>query len=109
MTWLINIFGNIKNVIMALSAIFLGAYVVKQKYNAYKAEDKLKTIENKIAKTNVIVAKTKAKAKAQAKKVETDIHIETLKELKKQSKEVQKEMADIEKDIETHKKVSINI
>jgi uncharacterized membrane protein YciS (DUF1049 family) len=105
MTWLLNIFGSIKNIAMALGAIFMGLYVAKQKYNAYKAEDKLKDIENKIAKTNVVIAKTKAKAKAQAVKAETETHIETLKELKKESKKVQKEMEVIEKDIQ--KKVDV--
>jgi len=100
MTWLLNIFGSVKNIAMAAGAIFMGLYVAKQKYNAYQAEDKLKTIENKIAKTNVVIAKTKAKAKATAVKAETDTHIETLKELKKESKKVQKEMEIIEKNIE---------
>ena len=104
MTFLLNIFGNIKNIVMAGFAIFAGLYIAKMKYNKYQAEDKLKTIENKIAKTNVVVAKTKAQAKAKAVKAETDIHIETLKELKKESKIVQKEMADIEKKIEVAKK-----
>jgi len=99
MTWLLNIFGNIKNIAMALGSIFLGAYVVKQKYNAYQAESKLKNIENKIAKTNVQVAKTKAKAKAQAIKAETTAEVEVLRELKKESKKVQKEMQVIEKKI----------
>jgi len=102
MTWLLNTFGSIKNIAMALGALFLGLYVAKQKYNAYQAEDKLKTIENKIAKTNVVVAKTKAKAKAQSKKIETTAEVEVLRELKKESKKVQKEMEDIEKDIQKH-------
>jgi len=106
MTWLLNIFGSLKNIAMAAGALFLGLYVARQKYNAYQAEDKLKTIENKIAKTNVVIAKTKAKAKAQAVKAETDTHIETLKELKKEAKKVQKEMETIEKDIEVNKKTS---
>ena len=100
MTWLLNIFGNIKNVIMAIGSLFVIGYVGKLKYDAYKAEDKLKNIETKIAKTNVIIAKTKAKAKAQAKKAETDTHIQTLKDLKQESKNIQKEMASIEKNIE---------
>jgi len=106
MTWILNIFGNIKNAAMAAFAIFGGIYIATQKYKAYKAESELKNIETKIAKTNVIVAKTKAKAKAQAIKAETDTHIETLKELKKEAKKVQKEMEVIEKDIEVHKKTS---
>jgi len=100
MTWLLNLFGSVKNMAIAAGALFLGLYVAKQKYDAYQAEDKLKTIENKIAKTNVVIAKTKAKAKAQAVKAETDTHIENLKELKKEAKKVQKEMEVIEKDIE---------
>ena len=93
-------FGSTKNFIMAAGAIFVGLYVAKQKYNAYQAEDKLKTIENKIAKTNVVIAKTKAKAKAQAVKAETTAEVEVLRELKKEAKIVQKEMEVIEKVIE---------
>jgi predicted nucleic acid-binding Zn-ribbon protein len=104
MNWLLNLFGNIKNIFLALGGLTIGIWAVKQKYNAYQAESKLKNIENKIAKTNVVIAKTKAKAKAQAVKAETDTHVETLKELKKEAKKVQKEMEVIEKDIEVHKK-----
>ena len=100
MTWLLNMFGSVKNIALAAGALFLGLYVAKQKYNAYQAEDKLKTIENKIAKTNVVIAKTKAKAKAKAIKAETTAEVEVLRELKKEAKVIQKEMEVIEKDIE---------
>jgi predicted nucleic acid-binding Zn-ribbon protein len=99
-----NIFSNIKNSIFALASLFFGVYVVKQKYNAYQAESKLKDIENKIAKTNVVIAKETAKAKAKAKEVETSTHLETIKELKKEATKVKKEMLNIEKTIEKHKK-----
>jgi len=102
MTWLLNIFGNIKNIAMATGAIFVGLFMVKLKYDAYQAESKLKNIENKIAKTNVVVAKTKAKAKAQAKEAETTAEIEVLRELNKEKEVIQKEMEVIEKNIETH-------
>jgi len=55
-------FSNTKNIIMAIVVALIGGYVVKQKYTAYKAEDKLKTLEKDIAKYNVIVAKQIAKA-----------------------------------------------
>lgn len=100
MTWLMGIFGNIKNTVIAAFAIFGGLYVAKLKYDAYSAEDKLKTIENKIAKTNVMIAKTKAKAKAKAKKIETDTEVEVLRELKKEAKVIEKEMQTIEKEVQ---------
>jgi len=100
MNFLLGIFGNIKNMVMAAGAIFISLYVARLKYEAYQAEDKLKTIETKIAKTNVVVAKTKAKAKAKAVEVETTARVEILRELKKESERVQKEMEVIEDNIE---------
>lgn len=93
-------FSSSKNIMMAIGAAVIGGYVAKQKYDAYQAESKLKDIETKIAKTNVIVAKEKAKAKAKAVEVETSTHIEVLKELKVQEKEVLKEMDALEEVIE---------
>ena len=95
-------FGTFKNALLAAGALFLGAYAAKQKFNAYQAESKLKTIETKIAKTNVIIAKKKAKA--DSVKIETDAEINTLKDLKTESKKVQKEMEHIEKTLAQSKK-----
>ena len=96
----ISFFSNIKNAIIALGAIFAGLYIAKQKYEKYKAQDKLKDIETKIAKTNVIIAKETAKSIAKSKKIETDTEVKVLRELNKKSKEVQQEMINIEKNIE---------
>lgn len=93
-------FSTFKNAIMAIGAALVGGYVLKQKYDAYQAESKLKDIEQKIAKTNVIVAKETAKAKAKAVEIENTTHIEVLKDLKEQEKEVLKEMDAIEEEIE---------
>ena len=104
MTWLLNIFGNIKNIGIFLFGIIGVSYVAKQKYDAYKAESKLQDIETQIAKTNVIIAKKKAKAKAQAKDIENDAEIQVLKGLKSKRAETLKEMDDIQEKIETSKK-----
>ena len=96
-TLITNFFGSTKSIVMAIFAVVVGGYVAKQKYDAYQAESKLKTIENKIAKTNVVVAKQKAKAKAEAKELETTTEVEILRELKKEEKKVLKEMDEIEK------------
>lgn len=93
-------FSTAKNAIMAIIAALVGGYVLKQKYDAYQAESKLKDIEGKIAKTNVKVAKEVAEAKAKAKDLETSTHIEVLKDLKKQEKEVLAEMDAIQEEIE---------
>ena len=103
-TMITGFFSSTKNIIMAVGGALLFGYVATQKYKAYKAEDELKTIETKIAKTNVVVAKQKAKAKAQAKEIETTTEVEILRELKKEEKRVLKEMDIIEKEIvETQK------
>jgi hypothetical protein len=99
MGFITSFFSNTKNIIMFALGIFGVGYIATQKYKAAKAESQLQEVETKIAKTNVIVAKTKAKAKAEGKKAETDAHIEVLKELKKESKEIQKEMGIIAGDI----------
>ena len=83
-TSIITFFSNTKNLVLAVIALFVSGYVVKQKYNAYKAEDKLKTIETKIAKANVEIVKEKAKAKAQAREVETATEVAVLRVLKKE-------------------------
>ena len=67
-----------------------------------KAEDKLKNIEHKIAKTNVIIAKSNAKAIAKAVEAKTKAELQNLRELKLQSIMVNKDMEKIEKDIEEH-------
>ena len=54
-TMITGLFGNFKNIMMAVGAALLAGYVAKQKYDSYKAQDKLKTIENKIAKANVLM------------------------------------------------------
>jgi len=104
MAWLLNIFGNIKNIGIFLIGIIGVSYVAKQKYNAYKAESKLQDIETQIAKTNVIVAKKKAQAKAQAKEVEHDTEVQILRELKSKREETLKEMDTIQEKIEASKK-----
>lgn len=96
-------FSNTKNIIMAILAMLIGGYVIKQKYTAYKAEDKLKTIENKIAKTNVAVAKQIAKAKAKSKEIEHTTEVEVLRELQSEKKKVLEEMDTIEAQIEKSK------
>ena len=96
-TAIVGFFGSTKNILMAIGSIIAIGYVGKLKYDAYQAEDKLKTIETKIAKTNVVIAKTKAKAKAQAVKAETDVEVQVLRELKAQAKVIEKEMQVIEK------------
>jgi len=97
---ILNIFGSIKNVFMIIAGLFGVGYVAKLKYNAYSSEKKLGKIQNKIAKTNVIVAKKNAEAKAKSIKAETDTEIEVLKELKTKAEDTQKEMEDIHKKIE---------
>jgi len=92
-------FSSTKNIIIAIGAALIGGYVLKLKYDSYQAKDRLKAVENKIAKANVVIATKKAKAKASAVKIETSTEVEVLRELKKESKKVQKEMQDIEKDI----------
>ena len=104
-----GLFGSTKNVIFAAFAILGGLYVTKQKYNAYQAEDKLKTIENKIAKANVVVAKQTAKAKAKAKEIETTSEIETLRELKEEKKLILKEMDEMETLIENTQKEKLAV
>lgn len=100
LTMITGFFGNFKNIIMAVGAALIGGYVLKQKYNAYKAEDKLKTIEHKIAKTNVVIAKDTAKAKAKATNLEHGAEVKVLRQLKEERKKVLKEMDDIEDLIE---------
>lgn len=100
LTMITGFFGNFKNIIMAVGAAVLMGYIAKQKYNAYKAEDKLKTIENKIAKVNVTIAKDTAKAKAKAKNLEHSSEVTVLRELKVERKKVLKEMDEIEDLIE---------
>ena len=94
-------FSSTTNILMAIGSAIVVGYVGKLKYDSYRAEDKLKNIETKIAKTNVVVAKTKAKAKAKAVKAETTAEVAVLRELKVQAKKAQKEMEVIEKTIET--------
>jgi hypothetical protein len=97
-------FSNAKNIIMAIGAALIGGYIISQKYKAYKAEDKLKTVENKIAKANVAVAKEVAKAKAEAKEVQHTSTAGTLRALKEEKKKVLQEMDEIQKEIhETQK------
>jgi hypothetical protein len=98
---MLGIFGNIKNMVLASFAIFGGIYIAIQKYKAFQAESKLLTIENKIAKTNIVIAKAKAKAKAKAVKAETKAEVDVLRSLKKEAGIVEKEMQEIE--IETEK------
>jgi arginine utilization protein RocB len=95
-----SFFSNTKNILMAVGAAIVGGYVLTQKYKAYKAEDKLKTVENKIAKANVKIAKETAKAKAKAKDLEHSTEVEVLRELKEERKKVLNEMDEIEKEIE---------
>ena len=95
-TMISGFFGNFKNIMMAVGAALLAGYVAKQKYDSYKAQDKLKTIENKIAKANVSIAKKTAKAKATAKEIENDSEISVLRNLKVERKKVLKEMDDAE-------------
>ena len=101
---ILSYFSGTKAVVMAIGALLIGGYIGKQKYDAYKAEKELEVIETKIAKTNVVIAKTKAESKAKAVKAETDVELEILRELKKESKKVQKEMQNIQKNIEVAKK-----
>jgi hypothetical protein len=108
MSLITGFFSNTKNILMLILGLFGVGYIGVQKYKAAKAETALKQVETKIAKTNVIVAKTKAKAKAEGKKAETSSHIETLKALKKQSKEIQKEMGEIAKNIKNAKDAKQN-
>ena len=96
-----NFFGNAKNILIAVGSLLVLGYVGKLKYKAHRAESKLASIENKIAKTNVVIAKTKAKAKAKAVKAETTAEIKVLRELKKEAEKVEKEMVKIEEEIET--------
>jgi uncharacterized membrane protein YraQ (UPF0718 family) len=97
-------FSNTKNIIMAIGAALIGGYIISQKYKSYKAEDKLKTVENKIAKANVAVAKEVAKAKAEAKEVQHTSAVGTLRTLKEEKKNVLREMDEIQKEIhETQK------
>ena len=96
-TMITGFFGNFKNIMMAIGAALLAGYIAKQKYDAYQAEDKLKTIENKIAKANVSIAKKTAKAKATATEIEHDSEVTVLRDLKVERKKVLKEMDDIEK------------
>jgi len=98
-TMIMSFFSNTKNILMAVGAAIVGGYVLTQKYKAYKAEDKLKTVENKIAKANVKIAKETAKAKAQAKDLEHTTEVEVLRELKEERKKVLEEMDNIEKEI----------
>jgi len=98
-TMIMSFFSNTKNILMAVGAAIVGGYVLTQKYKAYKAEDKLKTVETKIAKANVKIAKETAKAKAQAKELEHTTEVEVLRELKEERKKVLKEMDNIEKEI----------
>lgn len=98
-TMITGFFSNTKNIIMAIGAALIGGYVIKQKYDAYQAETKLKQIEGQIAKANVAVAKEVAKAKAEAKEVEHSSEVETLRVLKEEKKKVLKEMDEIEKTI----------
>ena len=103
-TMITGFFSSTKNIIMAIGAALIGGYVLKQKYDAYQAETKLKQIEGQIAKANVAVAKEVAKAKAEAKEVEHTTEVETLRVLKEEKKKVLKEMDEIEKTIiETQK------
>ncbi len=105
-------FGNFKNIMMAVVAAAIGGYVLKQKYDAYKAEDKLKTIENKIAKTNVIIAKDTAKAKAKSTEIEHKAEVQVLRDLKVERKKVLAEMDAIEDLIEktqTEKKLATGL
>ncbi len=95
-TLITGFFSSTKNIIMAVAAMTLSGYVVKQKYDAYQAESKLKSIENKLAKANVIVAKEVAKAKAQSLEIETTTAYEVLKELKAEKQVVLKDMDSIE-------------
>ena len=97
---LLNMFGSIKNIVMIIAGLFGVGYVAKLKYDAYSSEKKLGKIQNKIAKTNVIVAKKNAEAKAKSVKAETDSEIEVLKGLKAEADNTQKEMEDIHKKIE---------
>ena len=108
-TTIMNIFGSTKNLIMAIVAMLVGGYAIKQKYNSYQAEDKLKTIENKIAKTNVAVAKQVAKAKAQAKEIEATTEIEILRELQAEKKEALKDLDTMEAAIEESKKTKTKV
>lgn len=98
-TIITGFFSSAKNIIMSIGAVLVSAYVAKQKYNAYRAETKLKDIENKIDKANVAVVKEVAKTKAEAKEVEHSSEVETLRVLKEENKKVLKEMDKIEKTI----------
>ncbi len=104
-----NIFSNAKYYLIAIVTALIGGYVIKQKYDATKAESELKTIESKIVKTNIEITKKKAKAKAQSTKIETDIEIETLRELKIQRTKVKKEMAKIITKLEQTKNKKVRI
>ena len=103
MTYILNIFGNIKNFLMASVAILGGLYIAKQKYNAYKAESKLKTIEKEIAVNNVKIAKKKAIQSAKKEKIETDTELKIVKELNKESSKTRKELKEVYKKIEEAK------
>jgi len=99
-SYIVNFFSSTKNILMAIGSALVVGYVGLMKFRAYQAESKLKDIENKIAKTNVVIAKTKAKAKAQAVKAETTAEVKVLRDLKKQSTIVKKEMENHEKEIQ---------
>ena len=99
-TIITGFFGNFKNIIMAAGAAILMGYVAKQKYTAYQAESKLKTIENKIAKANVKIAKETAKAKAKAIDITHNTEMQILRDLKVERKQVLAEMDAIEDLIE---------
>jgi len=103
MSFIMNLFGSTKNIIMFALGLFGVGYIATQKYKAAKAEQALQIVETKIAKTNVVVAKTKAKAKEDGVKAETDVQIAVLKELKTESKVIQKEMSVIAGDIKKAK------
>jgi len=96
MTWLLDMVSNIKNAIILVLGLFGFGYIAVQRYKSAKTESKLKNIENKIAKTNIIVAKAKAR------EAETTTEIEVLRELNKKREVIQKEMEVIEKNIEAH-------
>ena len=89
---------------MFLFGLFGVGYVAKLKYNANKAEEKLKDIELEIAKTDVQVTKKVAEAEAKSIEIQTKAKQKILEDLIKKKEEIKNEMIEIRKKINQYEK-----
>lgn len=97
---IVNLFGGIKNIIIAAIGLFIGGYAIKAKYDKHKAEEALEDLQNAQDKTNIEITKENANNREKAKKIESNAEIDNLRDIIKIKEKVKEELKEAKKIID---------